>query len=563
MPGIVGFTIGSAVENDPQQILRKMQSLIHYQAFYIRDELFCDRNICATRSHTNIVQKQPQPYSDSGMSIWLDGEFYNQDDLTKHSLSEAPSDPAILLSLFKQNTDFSFLKKIDGIYAAVIYDSLQQKIHLITDRYGLRHLYWTVHQGCLAWGSEVKSMLALPGFEPKIDHQAIEDFFSIGHLLGDKTWFEGVELLPSATVLTWDIVERSIQKQCYWSWDEIKSLTGKLDENEIADQLGKLFIDAVERQSREGELVGLPLSGGLDSRAVLSAMLDRGFSIHTNTFGKEGCDDIRIAEMVAKEAGVVHHIFKINSENWIGQRLSNIWWTDGQFNFEHMHTTVNSESLRDYYLIGMSGFLGDAVLGGSYLKDKRFNFFEKLNNRGRRFIREGLRAENVFVHTRIPFFNTKLVEFTLSMPESMRMDSYIYNKMLLRMFPQFFQEIPWQQTGLPISSSELKLKIALLSRKVQYKLPVVLKKYFYPKSVNTHYVDYPAWIRQEPGRSLFESILHNPLALYPQYIQSNKVKKAWEMHLAGKKDCTEYLCLSLTFEIWLQQVFEAKYRTEE
>ncbi|MFH1538499.1 MAG: hypothetical protein ABIH66_06045, partial [bacterium] len=203
MPGIIGFTNSGFIEPQSRKILKQMQSMITHDSYCVQDEIFCDAGVCATRSHINIIQTAPQPYSDSEIHAWLDGEFYNRNELCKNC-SNASSDARILAALYKKNNDFSFLKDIDGFYSASLYDAARQKVFLITDRYGIRHVYWTVVNGNLAWSSEVKAFLALPEFSPGIDPGAVREFFGVGYLLEDRTWFENVKMLPSGTVMTWD-----------------------------------------------------------------------------------------------------------------------------------------------------------------------------------------------------------------------------------------------------------------------------------------------------------------------------------------------------------------------
>lgn len=558
MPGIVGFTRGADSENGARETLRQMQKLVIHQDFYGRDDLFVDKHVCAARAHTRITQKLPQPYREAGTYVWLDGEFYNQDELRDQIEPAASTDPALLLSLYRQHDDFSFLKKIDGVYSAAIYDSKQQKLHLISDRYGFRHLYWTVHRGSLAWGSEFKAMMALPSFEPKIDQRALEDFFDLGYLLEDRTWFECVELLPGGTVLTWDIEEQSSRTQRYWCWDEIKPLAGRIDEAEIVEELGRLFINAVERRCHAGERIGLTLSGGLDSRAILASMPDLVEPIHAVTFGKAGCDDLRIADMAAQVKGAFHHTVEINSNNWLRPRLDAVWWTDGQLDLKHMHGIEAIPIMRRLFDTNLSGILARAVLGGAYLGDPRFSETAKLENRGRRFVVLGLKTLGIFCESRLPFFDNELAVMALSIPESMRRNSHIYRKMLLREFPEYYGSIPWQKTGIPISWPHLARKAFSFFSRVEKKLLRETNRLGFNFSNRRRFHDYPYWIRQEPARSSFREVLMNSDALYPEYISRKQVCSDWEKHLTGQNHA-DYLCRYLTFEIWLQQVFEGKY----
>ncbi len=590
MPGLAGFTIGN-INGLPEKVLATMQNLITYSTDYVRDALFCDRHVCATRSHINVTQKQPQPFFESGVYVWMDGEFYNQNGITNEFSIMMGSDPEILCSLYRRNEGFSFLKRIDGFYSAVIYDSRKKKVYLVSDRYGLRQIYWTIHNGCLCWGSEVKVMLALPSFVPNISRGAVDEFFNIGYLLEDRTWFEGVELLPTGTVLTWDIDEGTAHTQRYWWWDEIKPQTGNIDELEVSEELARLFIESVKIRSRTGERVGISLSGGLDSRALLAAMPDRGYPINAYTFGVDDCDDVSIASMAVKVKGALHHKFTLDYGNWLMPRLAGVWWTDGHANLMHMHGIAGINIVKELFQINMNGFAGDLILGGSYLKDKKIlntpnkkmvadkmhcdpvfiNNFDKysnlaksdfyfLQNRVRRFTYGGTKLLLTSIEQRKPFHGNKLIEFIYSLKDEVRFNSRIYKKMLLNAFPSYFKDIPWQKTGLPISSSELSTKAALFKRRVEHKVYKEMSRFGLEYNNKNNYTNYPKWIRQEPSRSFFNDVLKNQNSIYQDYVDKEKVLELWNKHLQGE-DHAEDLCLYITFEVWLQQIFEGKFRT--
>ena len=79
-----------------------------------------------------------------------------------------------------------------------------------------------IRDNCLVWASEVKAILAWPAFTPTIDKQSIEDFFRRGHLLGNRTWFEEVKLLPAGNGSLLGYPKKELlHEYCYWSWNEI------------------------------------------------------------------------------------------------------------------------------------------------------------------------------------------------------------------------------------------------------------------------------------------------------------------------------------------------------
>lgn len=589
MPGLVGFTCYGLERPSSIKVLCKMRDMISHHDFYIKDELYCDGFVCSSRSHINVTQKEPQPYFQDGLYIWLDGEFYNQQEMIP---SANMADPKILLQFYRNDRDFSFLKVIDGFYSAVIYDSLQAKIHLITDRYGLRHLHWTIYKGQLVWASEVKAFLSLTGYSPEINKKAVEEFIDIGYLLDDKTWFKNIEMLSSGTVLTWDIKKQTMKKNRYWWWDKIRPSTKEYNEDEISEELGELFVNAVERRTKENDKHGLLLSGGLDSRAVLAAAPIFKSTLNVFTFGKKGCDDIRIAESAAKVKGAAHHVFEITKDNWLTPRLNGVWWTDGDFDLMHMHGIEAIGLIRSLFDINLSGFAGDLVLGGSFLKDKRYldsmncgiiaeamrcnpAYLEKfddylnltksdyyfLQNRKRRFAIGGAKLLLTEMEQRMPFLDNKLIEFVYSLPDLPRFRSYIYKKTLLKAFPRYYEKIPWQQTGVPISWPLSASNAVSFVKRVNRKMIKELNRLGINIDNAYSYTDYPNWLRQEPARSFCYSVLNNPSAIYPEYISKNQVLETYKRHLAGKNH-SEEICRYLTFEVWLQQVFEGKYLQE-
>jgi asparagine synthase (glutamine-hydrolysing) len=555
MPGIVGLATGEVAAEEKRAIVSRMQDLITHLDFHKRDDPFVNDNIAAARSHTDIIQREPQPYKNGDLYIWFEGEFYDQEELCKkHGLAKG-SDPEILCGLLSGQGSLDFLREINGIFCAAVYDAGKKKVRLIIDRYGLRHLYWTVHKGVLAWGSEVKAMMALPGFEPKINREALSDFFNTSWLLGDKTWFEGVELLSPATVLAWDIEKKSVEKHTYWSWDDIVPLPDNFDEPGVVEELAKLFTRAVEKHTIEGDVVGVDLSGGLDSRTILAAMPERCRPVHAFTFGKRGCDDVRIAIRAAKVKGAAHHVHEINSGNWFTLRLEGVWWTDGELGLINMHSLGGIKKQAEFISIDLSGFLGDAVIGGSYIDRTAVNVLEK----GRRCIDLGVRILNAYFQTRIPFFDNDFLELIMSVPEKFKADSGLYAKMLLFAFPEFFREIPWQYTGVPVSSSEKIVSLSKFAIRLKNRMYRELARGGLNLSSPYSFTDYKRWILSEPERTFFEKVLLEKSALYREFIPREQVLNAWERHLGGE-DLSGPLCRYLTLEIWLQQVYEGKYR---
>lgn len=549
MPGIIGFTKSACLIHNPTQVLKQMQRAITYHRRYLLDTCFEDELLCATRVYLPVIQKQQQPLQQNNIAIWLDGEFYNNDIFTQQPIS----DPELLLLQYQNQNLHQFLKKIDGIFSAVIYDKNRRTLQLISDRYGLRHLYITINEKGLAWASEIKAFAYLSTLTNRIDPESVATFLNNGYLTGDQTWFKNIKLLEPATIVSWDLTTTATIR--YWDWKDIKPIDYIPKYDTIAQQLGELFVKSVARRCNKGERLGIGLSGGLDSRAIFAALPDFCEPVPVVTFGTSNCEDILLARSVAALRPTDHNVLSISADNWLSNRAQGIWLTDGQFNMLHMHGIEQIDQIGSLYDIELNGFLGDALLGGSYARSTAGEL-ATFYNRGRRFIALGLTLGNLAYHTRIPFFDNELIEMTLSIPLHYRKNSLLYNRMLLMLFPAYFSTIPWQKTGFPISATRVQHRLMQLMKKCNGKLSNYLP-FLHKKG---DYTNYPNWIRENPANNVFKHILFSEKTLITHFVKQSRIKKSFDLHTQGYNQA-EILGRYLTFEVWLQQFFNARYRT--
>jgi len=494
--------------------------------------------------------------------VWLDGELFKIEESGKSSQPIQGGATEILGNLYLDDRSLSFLKRLDGIYSAVVYDSTNARIHLITDRYGLRRLHWTLYHGELAWGSELKTMLALPDFRPKVDRIALEHFVREGFVPDNRTWFEDVNLLAPGTVLTWDLRDGAFRTEKYWGWNSIRQMSGKINELEIADELARLLVRATELRSREGERVGTLLSGGLDSRGILAAMPMREEPLNCVTFGKTDSLDLCIACKVAEERQASHHFVEIDAENFLKGRAAGVWCIDGESNVMDLHVAALLPKNREFFDIVFDGFWGDTIVGGRHIRPTRVDEIDKLENRGRRYIVNGPRFLSTWLECRLPYCDNDLVELAMSLPQEIRANSDLHKKMLLRNFASFYDCIPWEHTWVPIGHPRVPAQGKFFGQKwiAKWYLMAIWRK-LQAACKSRSYVDYDSWTRQEPARSIIGNILESKSALYPEFVSRDDVVQLWHRHLNGLDEARQVF-VYLTLEVWLQQLFEGKLRPE-
>ncbi len=586
MVGITGF-IHDGDQGAASILLDRMGDMLAEGPKLQLSPGYCDDHVsCISAS---LIFLHLQPYVADDLAVWLDGEIYDFGELAGE-IDTLENATAIVAALYRRH-GLTFLKTIDGVFTAVIYDRNQMELHLVTDRYGLRRLYIWKGPGPV-WASGLRCFLPAPRFTPRIDPEALDDFLELGYITEDRTWFRDVTLLPSGTIFTWDIQAKHAKQRQYWWWNEIKQLSGRLDEDEIVDELGNFFVRGLEKRVRPGERIGAELSGGLNSRAIIAA-LPASLEFATITFGMERCADRVIAARAAAVRRVPNYQFSLDRRNWLFPRFKGVWLSDGQLDLLHMHGIEATALYRKLFDICFSGMGGDTIPGGSlipgedaldspittdlvaratgrdphrvhvqdkYLSLSKFDFFT-LHNRLRRFGYSSIMTMSDDIQFRLPFFDNKFVQFAYSIPDAFRFQGRIYEKLLLRKFPKLFRNIPRQQSGQPIGTSETIRKIVNFTHRARRKVSRVSRGFFHEPFHLYPYANYPDWLRREPACTVFAALFDNPKAIYPEYLPRSRVEMAWTEHLRGW-DHADELCRYATFEIWLQQTFEKKLRTE-
>lgn len=592
MPGLIGFYSESIESGNAVENVKKMQDLITHKSFYEKDTVFSKSGIQASRSHINVTQKGTQPASKKSVYIWLDGEFHNSKELNRVSGEDISSDAEILLELYLLKPDLTFLKDIDGGYSAVIFDERKNKLFLITDRYCRQHLYWSKFRDGIAWSSEIKAFSALTNFNLEIDPLAVEDFIGTGSILGERTWLNGVNLMPASSVMTVDLNNLSVNISRYWWWNQLSVFNEELDLKAVAEETGILLEKAVEEHYNLADgNVGIALSGGKDSRAILAAIPDNQKTLQAFTFGKKNSLDIVNATRAAKIKNANHHVYELNDANWFEERLDSIWWTDGLTNLIHLNAIGDINRERKLFNNVFIGLGGEAISGRSHLFDKENiedylvvkysneeisnGLFNRLKNylnefdtaeiyyfdhRFRNFSVPGLkRGECSGVRTRAPLLNNRLMEFVYRIPYEYKASSRLYDQMLIMKYPEIFSDLSWNSKGLDTISAH---KRKYYSLKIKRRLMKFLSRIGLAEPVSKSFTDYPAWIRTEPAATFIRKIFQAEDAIYPDYLDKQEVLSCFELHLQGEDKAVK-LCRYLTFEIWLQQLFRSKYRSNE
>jgi asparagine synthase (glutamine-hydrolysing) len=250
-----------------------------------------------------------QPIANEDETAWIvaNGEFYDyervQRELEKggHRL-RTRSDSEIALHLY-EDLGTQFVHRLRGEYAFVIWDGRAKKLFAVRDRFGVKPLFYAVHDGALFIASEIKALFAA-GVPARWDAEALHH--SLVFMPPGRTLFQGVYAVPPGHYLTAD--SNSIALTQYWDIDYpiLGDTWPHLADAEYIEGFRAVLDDAVRVRLRADVPVGCYLSGGIDSCAVLGlAARHRTDPIRAFTlrFDHADYDEGKAAEEMARKAG--------------------------------------------------------------------------------------------------------------------------------------------------------------------------------------------------------------------------------------------------------------------
>ncbi|KDB61502.1 asparagine synthase (glutamine-hydrolyzing) [Bordetella bronchiseptica B18-5 (C3)] len=233
---------------------------------------------------------QPMISADSRYVLSYNGEIYNFRELraeleTAGYRFKSRTDSEVLLYAVIAWGLEKALKRFNGMFAFALWDRHERRLILARDRYGIKPLYYAEQGGTLAFGSEQKAILALPGFRRKLDKAALLEYFTFQNIFTSKVLLEDIQILPAGH---YAIVEpdrcASISLTQYWDFCFREPDVAATDQ-EYREELDRLFVQAVKRQLVTDVELGSYLSGGMDSGSIAAVAAAEHPYIKTFTCG--------------------------------------------------------------------------------------------------------------------------------------------------------------------------------------------------------------------------------------------------------------------------------------
>ncbi len=315
MCGICGFT-GEVI--DRNETIHKMTEVITHRG-PDSDGFFLDDRISMGFRRLSIIDleagSQPIYNEDKSLVLTFNGEIYNYRDLRKELIEAGhkfytETDSETLIHGFEEwGTDL--LNKLRGMFGFAIYNKKDGSVFIARDFFGIKPMHYTLIDGELVYGSEIKSILCHPKFVKKFNTRALDTYLSFQYAVPPETFFEGVYcLLPGHYMWYRDgKVETTRYFEARFNPDE------SLTEEQAVNEIEKVFENSVNAHKIADVEVGCFLSSGVDSSYVSTYFADQKTFTVGFDFGLK-YNEISWAQRLSEKIGVEHHTKIIGSEEF-------------------------------------------------------------------------------------------------------------------------------------------------------------------------------------------------------------------------------------------------------
>lgn len=278
---------------------------------------------------------QPMPNEDETVWVSFNGEIYNHLHLREelkaagHQFRTDHSDTEVIVHGYEQWGMDGMLERIDGDYAISLWDTNKESLFLIRDRVGVKPLYFSLQDGMLLFGSEIKAIVAHPSVKRDVDPMAMYHYLSFLTTPAPMTMFKGIFKLPAGHYLE---IDKNGKFRTSRYWDavpgsgidpaETRDLTDNALESFYVDGIRTRLEQAVEKRMMSDVPFGVFLSGGIDSStnvALMSRLMDRPVDSFTVGFKDfHHLNELEYAQQIATQFKTNHHEILIDEKDMIG-----------------------------------------------------------------------------------------------------------------------------------------------------------------------------------------------------------------------------------------------------
>jgi asparagine synthase (glutamine-hydrolysing) len=607
MPGLAGI-IRFAPYESTEQDLDSMLGAMRYNNRYLHGK-FVDRE-CGIRigwtCHPGSFAEGMPLVSQSGDTVMIfSGENFEEPGRVaqlSHAISDKNSaKAAYLLELYTELGE-KFFGELNGWFAGVIIDRRSRRVTLFNDRYGMGRIYYHAGPDEFLFASEAKAILAVRPALRRIEPERLAEFLRYNCVLGNRTLFNGISLLPKASAWSFE-QNTSPRKQQYFDFSEWESQPHLEDEsfyNQWANTVARVF----PHYAQEGDKVALSSTAGLDTRLIMAGLRDQIKQHPSYTFNGAWGEllDVRTGRKTASVYNQAHQSISINEEFLSGfpdyaRRAVHI--SDGTHDAFGAHDVFLNEIAREIAPIRLTGKFGSEIVrvrrlvpSRTYqpglLQDDLRTLVEQLptfantNPQGHALTRVVTEEIPWHEHARVaveqsqlvlrtPYMDNELVKLMYQAPPGSRTAGDLQERYVRERAPEFARDIT--NMGRFSSSNPLVTKFFYYLFRAYFKVEYVYLHvtphwltWFDRKLEYLHlerllsgrqkWEAYRIWIKTAFAPFLRETLC-DPQADYTHFFDYQTVRTMVERHIAGTHNYLEEINKALTVQLIFSSLLKA------
>lgn len=320
---------------------------------------------------------QPMKTSDERYLIVFNGEIYNYKELAQELTRKngvtfrTVSDTEVLLAAYL-TWGTACLDKLRGMFAFVIYDTKKHTFFIARDPLGIKPLYWFYDGTTFLFASEIKALLASGFVSKKLNKKALYEYLRMYSIQAPGTIVADVFALKPGHYA--EVSSAGVKTFSYWNPGMVSTVDPHKSYNDILASVKEHLLESVALHMRADIPVGMFLSGGLDSSALVALAKNvTGGMLHTFSigFGKEGSylDEVSVASRVAAHFGTKHKTVVIDGSSF-KRHLNNFIAHIDQPSGDGINSFLVSKAASEDVSVALSGLGGDELfLGYRYFQE--------------------------------------------------------------------------------------------------------------------------------------------------------------------------------------------------
>lgn len=607
MCGICGFT---GQLPDGKEVLTRMMDRIYHRGPDSAGQFITEKAAWGFR-RLSIIDldhgSQPMFNEDKSVVIVFNGEIYNHQSLRdelkeKGHVFENRSDTEVLVHGYEEwGTELP--KHCRGMFAFMIYDMEKDLAFGARDYFGIKPFYYSVIQGNLVFGSEIKSILEYPGYEKKVNMEALEEYLTFQYSVLPETFFKGIyKLAPAHSILFKD---GKVTIERYWEpdfdMDEQTSLEA------FVDKIDAQMQESVKAHMVSDVEVGSLLSSGIDSSYI--ATISKADKTFTVGFDYDKFNEISYAKELSEKIGTTNYSKLISEDEYwkvlpeiqyyMDEPLADascvaLYFVD-KLASEHVKVVLSGEGADEFFggyniyhePISLAGYqkipkplrkfagkfaeilMPEGMRGRSFLMRGAMSVEERFIGNAKRFsvkerkkiLKKATSAKAPWKLTKPYYDKVKNYDDTTKM-QYIDMNFWLIGDILLKgdkmsMRHSLECRVPFMDKEVYALAKTIPTKFKLADGTTKYALRKAAKRHIPEATAMKKKLGFPVpigvWLKEDKYYHQVKEAFTSPAA--NTFFNTDALVKMLDRHKSGKLDCSKKIWVVYMFLLWYDVYF--------